>query len=50
MRLQELLTQYNSTIIAQHIPGSQNVVADTLSRVNIGDNWQLNRTVFQQIQ
>ena len=35
--LHSLLTSLNCTVVAHYIPGAQNTVADTISRINAGD-------------
>lgn len=49
-QLLHFLRANNATITASHIAGAKNVVADKLSRVAMGDNWQLQRVLFDTIQ
>ena len=44
-----LLREHNASIIAQWIPSKENVPADTLSRVNVGDAYQLNPNIFKKL-
>ena len=45
--IQEKLDSLNASLIVQWISTKDNTAADTLSRVNVGDNFQLNRDVFE---
>jgi hypothetical protein len=48
-QIQTTLRLYNASLIIQWIPSKSNVPADTLSRVNLGDEFRLNIDVFNQI-
>ncbi len=42
MELHDTLLSVNATISAVHLPGQNNIVADTISRVDLGDYYQFN--------
>ena len=44
--LHKILFEENASIIATHIRGECNLVADALSRVHVGDAWMLKPSVF----
>lgn len=50
LQVHALLRARNCQIYAQHIPGEENVVADALSRTNLGDSYRLHRVLFKMIQ
>ena len=39
LELHEVLAQHKCTLVATHIAGEHNTVADALSRVNLGDSY-----------
>ena len=41
LQLYDILSKYNASIVATHIEGEKNVIADEISRTNIGDSWKL---------
>ena len=43
------MANLNSSIIVQHIKGAQNLVADVVSRIDIGDSFMLNPMIFKAI-
>ena len=48
--LQHTLSDLGSSLVAEHVSGERNVVADHLSRVDVGDAFQLNQFVFADLQ
>ena len=50
LEIHEILSKHSASIVATHISGEKNSVADLLSRANIGDAWQLKRSIFDAIQ
>jgi hypothetical protein len=43
----ELLHELKCTVIPQYLPGSENIIADNLSRVSLEDQYRLNPDVLQ---
>ena len=48
--LQHTLSDLGSSLVAEHVSGERNVVADHLSCVDVGDAFQLNQFVFADLQ
>lgn len=48
-RISQMAVELNTTLVAKHIPGAQNVEADYLSRLVDRSNWSLNRAIFATI-
>ena len=46
LQMYEILSKHQASIVATHIAGKTNNVADYLSRIDIGDAWQLKPTLF----
>ena len=49
IKLYAFMANLNSSIIVQHIKGAQNIVADMVSRIDIGDSFMLNPIMFKAI-
>ncbi len=47
--LQKILTSHNANLVAQYIKGEDNIVSDTISRIDIGDSFQFNAYIFDDI-
>ena len=45
-----MLQRHNASLIIWWIPSKANIPADTLSRVNVGDAYQLNPHIFAQLR
>jgi hypothetical protein len=43
----ELLHTKHASITASYIKGEDNVVADKMSRMSLGDNWRLHTKLFE---
>lgn len=39
LHLHAILAELNSSLVAQHIKGTENTVSDLLSRVDVGDSF-----------
>lgn len=50
VEMQAVLRASQCQAFAAHIRGEDNVVADTLSRTNLGDSYRLHRLLFKTIQ
>lgn len=47
--LNELLVQFECSLVASHLPGVHNTSADTLSRVPLEDNYRVNPVILNAI-
>lgn len=42
-----VLADRGAAITATYLPGIENIQADGMSRLALGDNWQLSRSLFE---
>lgn len=48
-KLYKLLATFNASLVAAHIKGEDNSVSDKLSRIDVGDQFQFNTYIFEDI-
>ena len=48
-KLYRLLASFNASLVAAHIKGEDNYVSDKLSRIYVGDQFQFNTYIFEDV-